>query len=216
MLAGEQGLQVSPHVSREDAGALGGGMLSIRLVQLGDSGDSLEKGGHESHVVLFGELGEDGDELPDVGVFHVRRRREPGKEHGDAPRSSGLDDRCQVLLHLRGREASKPVVGPEREDEGGHVAVLEHPVEATSSASARIAGDSRVHHLVRILLFVEEILKGRRISLVETDPEPGGQAVAERDDLPMGRPARDILRLRRDRARLGRRRAPAFAGRQRG
>ena len=59
----------------------------------------------------------------------------------------GRDDRVEVRLQFRWRQASQAVVGAERHDQHAHVA-LERPVETPQTAGRRVTRNARVDHLV--------------------------------------------------------------------
>ena len=167
----------------DDLGALDVGMDAVRLVERRLARDLVEQEREERDVVLSGEIA---IHLPErYGVFRteVRRRFHAREQDGDAFFLRALDDRGEVLLHLRHRQAAKAVVGAELQDQDADVPLAERPLDPLQPRGRRVAGDAGVDDFPLVAVDVELLLEQRRKRLQLEEPVAGGQAVAEHDDL---------------------------------
>ena len=158
------------------------GMDAVALIQLRNPGHVVEQERKEHHALFVRDVAEGLAERGRVLLAEVRRRLHAGENHHGVSLARSLDDRREVLFHLRHRQSAQAVVGAERHNQDPHVAV-ERPVEPTQTAGGRVAGHAGVDDFEVVAGVVELPLQQRRIGLLLQEAESRGQAVAERDDL---------------------------------
>src|SRR4051812_27079738 len=176
-------------------------MNAIALVERRIAGDLCEQERKKRHLVLFREIGKRLTKRYDVLGTEVRRRFHAGQQHRDVPGLRALDDRGEVLLHLRDRQSAQAVVRAKFEDENTYVGLIERPVETLQAGRRGVARDTRVDDVQWIVGVVELLLQQRGIRLRLLHAQARRQAVTEDDDLWACRVARRL----RGRTRSGRR-----------
>ena len=95
----------------------------------------------------------------------------PASSTGHALLARAFDDRREVLLHLRDRQAAQTVVRAELEDEDAHVALVQRPVEPLQTGGGRVAGNARIDDFPLVAVGVELLLQQRGEGLRLEQPE---------------------------------------------
>ena len=184
-LSAKEGRQRAPDDVGHDFVAGGVGVETVGEVHLGDSADAFEEERDEGGVVGFGERGEDGGEVADVGFAHARRHRHAGDDDlgGGIFGADFVDDALEVFLRDGRGESAEAVVAAEFEDEDVH-GRAEDPIDAAEAAGGGFTAEAGVDHAVVEAgvgdLFLDESGEGFGGGVVEA--VAGGEAVAEEEN----------------------------------
>src|SRR5262245_11104767 len=178
---GQERAQVGPEVVDDDSITLGGRMNAVGLIQARLAAHAVEEERQERGLAAGRDLLEHGLEVPVVARAVVGREPHASDEDPSARRLESLDDRVEVLAHAPEILTAKGVVGAELDDGDGRLEP-QRPVHAAEASSRRVPGDSGVDHAIRVALRAKPRRQQRRIRELGRDAEPGGEAVAERDD----------------------------------